>query len=71
MTPKLVATKSMTAVEKVNGCMALLIDLCMRQTNADTFHLKSWGVRYQGKLLGDYQLTIQRLPQEGKKNAKK
>lgn len=50
----------MTPLEKVNGCMALLIDLCMKDTNADTFNLKTSNVRYKGKLLGDYQLTIKR-----------
>lgn len=51
----------MTELEKINGCMALLIELCMRQTNADKMTLKTEGVSYKGKLLGDYELVIKKL----------
>lgn len=51
----------LTQLEKVNACMALLIELCMRQTNADKMTLETTGVHYKGKLLGDYKLVITKL----------
>jgi hypothetical protein len=48
----------MTALEKVTGCMALLIHLCMKDTNATKFTMTTEGVSYKGKLLGNYKLTI-------------
>ena len=56
----------MTPLENVNGCMALLIDLTMRETNATKFTMKTEGVTYKGELLGDYQLTIEKLPNQNK-----
>ena len=53
--------KELTELEKVNGCMALLIQLCMLETNANEMTLKTEGLTYKDKLLGDYEITIKKL----------
>lgn len=51
----------MTTLEKINGCVALLVRLCMIDTNADHFKITATGLSYKGKELGDYELVIRKL----------
>jgi len=51
----------MTALEKVTGCMALLIHLCMKDTVATKFTMTSENVSYKGEILGDYKITIEKI----------
>lgn len=51
----------MTELEKVNGCMALLVELCMRKTNATKATFTTEGLSYKGKVLGDYKLVIEKV----------
>lgn len=50
----------MTAMEKVNGCIALLVQLCMLETNATKVTIDTQGITYIGKPIGDYKLVIER-----------
>lgn len=60
--------EKMTELEKVNGCMGLLIKLCMVETNAAIMTVETKGLTYKDKLLGDYKLTIEKIkPKKGKK----
>lgn len=53
--------EEMSALDKINGCIALLVDLCIKDTNADSVTIETSGLTYKGDPIGDYQLIVKKV----------
>lgn len=58
---QVVTPSEMSVMDKITGCMALLVHYCMKDTNADTFTIETTGLSYKSKLLGNYRLRIDKV----------